>query len=210
VHDLDFLQDGRKSSLNNKVTRKLKELKAVEAHKGWPSPDGTYTCFTYFIPAEGYEIIPTNINKNNWVTEFEIHKNGKLFVSLKYYWVKDGKGKLTRTLLTSYENPLDVTTDLSQVYMPTDFFFYPKGYSDKPSANNMAHWTSIYNGKMLLSPESRKERMFDRPKDQNDYLLLNPEDRSRKPTEAFMYYQISDDAVIEELIQEGTLKTKCE
>jgi hypothetical protein len=210
VHDLDFLQDGRKSSLNNKVTRKLKELKAVEAHKGWPSPDGTYTCFTYFIPAEGYEIIPTNINKNNWVTEFEIHKNGKLFVSLKYYWVKDGKGKLTRTLLTSYENTLDVTTDLSQVYMPTDFFFYPKGYSDKTSANNMAHWTSIYNGKMLLSPESRKERMFDRPKDQNDYLLLNPEDRSRKPTEAFMYYQISDEDIIEELVQENKLERKCQ
>lgn len=210
VHDLDFLQDGRKTSLSRNVAKKLKELNAVEAHKGWPSPDKTYTCFTYFIPAEGYTIIPTNINKNNWVTEFEIHKEGKLFVSLKYYWVKDGKGKLTRTLLTSFENPADSKTDLSQIYMPTDFFFYPKGYSDKTSANNMAHWTSIYNGKMLLSPESRKERMFDRPKDQNDYLLLNPEDRSKKPTEAFMYYQISDEDVIEDLIQEGKLKTKCE
>lgn len=210
VHDLDFLQDGRKTSISRKLDKKLKELNAVEAHKGWPSPDKTYTCFTYFIPAEGYTIIPTNINKNNWVTEFEIHKEGKLFVSLRYYWVKDGKGKLTRTLLTSFENPADSKTDLSQIYMPTDFFFYPKGYSEKTSANNMAHWTSIYNGKMLLSPESRKERMFDRPKDQNDYLLLNPEDRSKKPTEAFMYYQISDEDVIEDLIQEGKLKTKCE
>ena len=210
VHDLDFLQDGRKTSISRKLDKKLKELNAVEAHKGWPSPDKTYTCFTYFIPAEGYTIIPTNINKSNWVTEFEIHKEGKLFVSLRYYWVKDGKGKLTRTLLTSFENPADSKTDLSQIYMPTDFFFYPKGYSEKTSANNMAHWTSIYNGKMLLSPESRKERMFDRPKDQNDYLLLNPEDRSKKPTEAFMYYQISDEDVIEDLIQEGKLKTKCE
>jgi hypothetical protein len=210
VHDLDFLQDGRKTSLSRNVAKKLKELNAVEAHKGWPSPDKTYTCFTYFIPAEGYTIIPTNINKNNWVTEFEIHKEGKLFVSLRYYWVKDGKGKLTRTLLTSFENPADSKTDLSQIYMPTDFFFYPKGYSDKTSANNMAHWTSIYNGKMLLSPESRKERMFDRPKDQNDYLLLNPEDRSKKPTEAFMYYQISDEDIIEKLVQENKLERKCQ
>jgi hypothetical protein len=63
---------------------------------------------------------------------------------------------------------------------------------------------------MLLSPESRKERMFDRPKDQNDYLLLNPEDRSRKPTEAFMYYQISDEDIIEELVQENKLERKCQ
>ena len=210
VHDLDFLQDGRKTSISRKLDKKLKELNAVEAHKGWPSPDKTYTCFTYFIPAEGYTIIPTNINNSNWVTEFEIHKEGKLFVSLRYYWVKDGKGKLTRTLLTSFENPADSKTDLSQIYMPTDFFFYPKGYSEKTSVNNMAHWTSIYNGKMLLSPESRKERMFDRPKDQNDYLLLNPEDRSKKPTEAFMYYQISDEDIIEKLVQENKLERKCQ
>ena len=90
--------------------------------------------------------------------------------------IRDDKGNIV---------PISPTTVIS-----TDFFIY-KVDPKRRNIKNFASWNDIFYGKLLLSPKGKNEVLFDREKDQRDYILINPKNRNLISDPAFIYYQLN-------------------
>lgn len=118
-----------------------------------------YTTLAYYIPKEGFIVEPSKVTDYGYVKEIV---------------VKNEKGEYVQP---SAQNVISV-----------DFFVYSATSKERKSTSSFSTWQDIYKGKLVLSPLKSGERMFQRPKDQIDYILNVPEQREYQLPE-FTYLQ---------------------
>jgi hypothetical protein len=196
IHDLDFINDSSTPEKRKTISDSLSKMNAVAIHYGWANESKKYTTYSYYIPAEGYYINVTDRDKktvNNaggWVSEFELldKKTNKLVFTARSFWQKNKNGKNEKQMYYILEDP---TTKPNSLYIPVDFFTYEEGFNETTSGI-FSSSSDIYLGKLGLSPLGINEVMFDRDKDQQDYVLHNPMDRSLPSNKNMLYYQIAD------------------
>ena len=143
----------------NDLVNHMSDIGAERVHKGWENKSKGYTTYAYYIPAPGYRIDVTSRDRRGWVSEYKIF---------------DSKGK-------------EVKPNANNV-MATDFFVYYDKPSFEKNIGIFSSWQDIYNGKLGLSRAEGAERMFQREKDQRDYVLSQPVNRERQLDE-FTYLQ---------------------
>ena len=195
IHDLDFIQDGSDIENNKIINDLLNKRGAVPIHYGWSNENKEYTTYSYYIPAEGYRIEATDRERRNadntggWITEFNLINNStnEIIFNARSFWKKSSNGKFTKQL---YFNGIK-SEDASKLFMPVDFFFWPNGFSEL-TKGIFSSSANIYLGKLLLSPLGGNEVMFDREKDQQDYVLHNPVNRESISNTKMSYYQVND------------------
>ena len=160
IHDIDFEVNSLKAYEN--IEDILGEMNALPYHFGWDNQQKDYVTYAYLIPEKGYKI---KINKrdfergNGWVTDYN---------------VVDSEGNIVEKSSTNH--------------LAIDFFVYKNGVSQN---NNSIFKNSqdIYKGKMTISRDGNNERLFQRAKDQEDYILSRPKNLSNS-IPAFVYYQL--------------------
>lgn len=156
----------------NNLEQVLKSINAVPKHFGWSFKNKGYACFAYVIPRPGHRI--------------EVIKRDKY----------RGNGYLEEyKVYNQYGNEIDKSIGTIEV----DFFVskYPVDGGDKI----FTPWEDIMSGKLSLSPLGDGERMFQRNKDQEDYIVMKPSTYA-KSSSAFIYYQLNE----QETEEAATLK----
>jgi hypothetical protein len=161
IHDLDF-----KVSLENSKTNfrsLLRLLGAIRTHNGWSNSN--YTTEAYYIPAKGYEVRALRRR------------------------FRDGYAAIKDVELIDKSTGNVVPIDAKNLAV-VDFFVYKKSDSEVDKGI-FKSWQDVYGGKMGFSPIGTNERMFQRAKDQTDYILSTPSDVSVSKPE-FFYYQTEE------------------
>jgi hypothetical protein len=145
IHDIDFNVDSFEDY--NKIEKALQDLNAVPYHFGWDNAQKDYKTFAFLIPKEGFtiQVISRDFEKGNgWVTDYKVLN----------------------------KNGVEVEKN-SQNHVAVDFFVYKNGIA-KSKDSIFKSAVDIYNGKMTLSRLGNEERMFQREKDRQDYILHTP------------------------------------
>jgi hypothetical protein len=154
---------------------------------------------------EGFDKL---MDKSNIVKLREIRSEGSNFYTKSYLQAPKGyriemKGSVVNSAapmmdINVYDekgNRLTVLESLDKV-KTLDFFI---GGEEETSFENVASWQDVFNGKLNMSILGENELMFVRPKDQTDYINVNPvniqESRMRN-----LYFQLSPE--IKEGVQE--------
>ena len=166
IHDIDFNVNSKEDYEN--MLEKVESINGVPYHYGWDNSQKDYTTYAFLIPKEGYtiEVLARDFNKGNgWITEYN---------------VKDEKG--------------NIVEKTSQNHVAVDFFVYKNGEYKGISAGIFKTTADIFKGKLTLSPLGNNERMFARPKDQQDYVLSKPVGADQALPE-FTYYQLNNQDV---------------
>lgn len=168
VHDLDFIVQNEDKYAA--VVTKLMKDNAQPVHYGWSNNNKTYSTYSFFIPLEGHTVEVPERNSSGWAVKDE---NGNFKVI-----VKNSEGK--------------VVPASAQNVIPVDFFVYPNDapFSETIIDDKFSSWQDIFRGKLSLSSLGDSEIMFQRDKDQVDYVLNNPVSRALKPNPIFMFYQL--------------------
>jgi hypothetical protein len=163
IHDIDF----NVNSIEEYETmlEKVESINGVPYHFGWDNAQKDYTTYAFLIPKEGYtvEVLERDFNKGNgWVTQYNI---------------KDKNG--------------NIIEKTSKNHVAVDFFVYKKG-EDKSFSSGIFKTTSdIFKGKLTLAPAGNNERLFQREKDQQDYVLSRSVSTGKVLPE-FTYYQLNN------------------
>jgi hypothetical protein len=161
IHDIDFTVSSEKEY--EKSIKILEMLNAVPYHYGWGSAKKKYKTLAFLIPAKGLKI--TNVIRdyqrgNGWVTSFDL-------IDI---------------------NTNEIVKKTTENHVAMDFFIYKNGVArERPSIFSSV--ADIYNGKLTLSPLDEDERLFRRPKDQEDYVKHEPINISENLPQ-FTYYQL--------------------
>jgi len=178
IHDLDFTVYSK--STFDRIKRKLDSVNAIPMHFGWESENRDNICYTYLVPAKGFKI--TNVTRNYLDPSQRVGS----------FDLVDESG--------------NIVTPTAQNIMPVDFFFEENVEKENKLKNKFFKPSQdIYAGKLSLSSFGKHERMFNRAKDQKDYILSRPTEYS-KPSEAFVYYQLPSTQTkpgVEELFNEN-------
>jgi len=144
-----------------KINNKLKQYNIIPVHTGWANKTKGYKTEAYWITNKENTIEP-NVVENGWV---------------KSVIIKDKDGNILESNSTNV--------------ISVDFFVYDKDVNiSKITVGEFASWQDIYDGKLGLSPMGANERMFQRDKDQTDYILSNPTSRNFLSNPNFVYYQL--------------------
>jgi LysM repeat protein len=164
IHDIDF-------SVKNKedyevMLEKVESINGVPYHYGWDSDAKGYTTYAFLIPKEGLtvEVLGRDFTRGNgWLTAYNLRD-------------KDG----------------NIVKPTSQNHMAVDFFVH-KDNVDSGNSKGIHKTTAvIFKGKLSLSRLMSEERMFARPKDQQDYVLHQPTDLSESFPQ-FTYFQLNSE-----------------
>ena len=158
IHDLDFTVSF--GANKNDYRKSIQLMGGVPAHNGWRNTN--YITEAYYIPAKGYEV---KVLRRRFRDGYAGIKDLEL--------IEKSTGKVV---------PIN-----SKNLMGVDFFVYDKPNSEV-SKDIFNSWQDIYGGKLGLSPLGANERMFQREKDQTDYVLSKPSDLGVSKSE-FIYYQ---------------------
>ena len=158
IHDLDFTVSFDDNK--NDYRRSIQLMGGVPAHNGWKNTN--YVTEAYYIPAKGYEVRALR-------RRFRDGYAGLKDLEL----IEKSTGKVV---------PIN-----SKNLIGVDFFVYNKPNSEV-SKDIFTSWQDIYGGKLGLSVLGANERMFQREKDQTDYILSQPSDLGVSRPE-FVYYQ---------------------
>ena len=162
IHDIDFQINSVEDYNNLQPT--LEKMNAVPYHFGWDNAQKDYKTFAYLIPEEGYkvDVISRDYERGNgWITEYNLLDKNRKIV------IKNAKNNIA-----------------------VDFFVYKSG--DIPNTNSIfKSFIDIYKGKMTLSRDGNNERLFQRDKDQQDYILSKPATIG-KSDKGFIYYQLNN------------------
>ena len=171
VHDLDFIVQNEDKY--NAVVAKLIKDNAQPIHFGWSNTNKSYTTYSFFIPLDGHTVEVVERNSSGWAVK-DAQGNFKIVV-------KNANGKVVPA------SPQNV--------IPVDFFVYPNNapFNENIIDNKFSSWQDIFRGKASLSPLGDLEVLFQREKDQVDYVLNNPVSRALKPNPIFMFYQLDSD-----------------
>ena len=171
IHDIDFVVNNFEDYEN--ILDKVESINGIPYHYGWDNAQKDYTTYAFLIPKAGYtvEVLERDFNKGNgWVTQYQL---------------KDLKGNI---VIPSAQNVIGV-----------DFFVYKKGYNTSKNNEIFKTAADIYKGKMTLSSLGNNERLFQREKDQKDYVLSRPMSVESSGPE-FSYYQLNKmDSELEEI-----------
>lgn len=121
-----------------------------------------YITLSYYIPKKGFTVEPSKVTNYGFVSEIQL---------------KNEKGE--------YVEPT------AQNVIGVDFFVYNAISKERKPTSIFSSWQDIYKGKLVLSPLKSRERMFQRPKDQIDYILSVPVEREYQLPE-FTYLQTEE------------------
>jgi hypothetical protein len=168
IHDLDFIVETEDKYLA--MMAKLNKDQAQPVHYGWSNNNKSYTTYAFFIPLEGHTVEVLERTKSGWVAKDD-NNNFKIRV-------RNSEGKVVPA------SPQNV--------IPVDFFVYPNDnpYNETIIEDSFSSWQDIFRGKLGLSSIGDREIMFQRDKDQVDYIMNNPVSRAVKPNPIFMFYQL--------------------
>ena len=145
IHDIDFNVNSFEEY--DKIEKTLEDLNAVPYHFGWDNAQKDYKTFAFLIPKKGFtiQVISRDFEKGNgWVTDYKVLN----------------------------ENGKEVQKN-AQNHVAVDFFVYKNGIA-KSKNSIFKSVVDIYNGKLTLSRLGNEERMFQREKDRQDYILHTP------------------------------------
>jgi hypothetical protein len=139
--------------------KKLEEFRAIPIHNGWGNEYKNYSCYAFFIPKKGLKATVKKVVRG-WVHEVEL---------------TDESG--------------NIVPSNSQNVIGIDFFIYEKAANKDKFIGDFMSWQHIYQGKIALSKLGDNERMFQRSKDQTDYILAVPLNRDLFSKKEFVYFQ---------------------
>ena len=154
-------------------------MNAVPIHHGWPQQD--FTTYSYLIPQKGYKIVNVERNKNGW---------------LKSFLVKDAQGRMVDPFM------------IKDVIMPVDFFWYSDGIpaGDSTAMKGFSSWEQIMKGKLMMSKLGPDEVLFQRKKDQKDFVLMKPI-TFNKLVDTGLYYVIASNTAASPTVITMTIAT---
>ena len=160
IHDIDFTVNNFEEYED--ILEKTESMNGVPYHYGWDNAQKDYTTYAFLIPKEGYtvEVLERDFNRGNGW--------------ITKYNLKDSQGQIVEP---SAQNVIAV-----------DFFVYKKGFNNAKNIGIFRTAADIYKGKLTLS--SNNERLFQREKDQKDYILSRPLTAESSGPE-FTYYQLN-------------------
>ena len=187
IHDIDF--NVKSIEEYETMLEKVESINGVPYHYGWDNAQKDYTTYAFLIPKDGYtiEVLERDFERGNgWVTQYNVRdKNG------------------------------NIVEKTSKNHVAVDFFVYKRG-EDKSSSSGIFKTTNdIFKGKLTLAPAGNNERLFQRTKDQQDYVLSQPTSYNEVLPE-FTYYQLNEEPEINqdmeafnaEVTKQGKLPTE--
>jgi len=163
IHDIDF----NVNSIEEYETmlEKVESINGIPYHYGWDNAQKDYTTYAFLIPKAGYtvEVLERDFNRGNgWVTQYNIrNENG------------------------------DIVEKTSKNHVAVDFFVYKRGEDKSTSSGIFKTTNDIFKGKLTLATAGNNERLFQREKDQQDYVLSEPTNYNEASPE-FTYYQLNE------------------
>ena len=163
IHDIDFIVDNIEDYED--ILDKVESLNGVPYHYGWDNAQKDFTTYAFLIPKAGHtvEVLERDFNRGNgWITKYNL---------------RDPKGNIVQPS--------------AQNVMAVDFFVYKTGRVEVGNYDAYASSKNIYKGKLTLSPLGRNERLFQREKDQQDYVLSKPLTGNVSGSE-FLYFQVNE------------------
>jgi hypothetical protein len=171
IHDIDFKVKSFEI-YEKEVLPKIPE-NAIPAHYGWHKK--SYSTFAYLIPQKGYRIEVLDRKdgfSNGWVTNYKLFNE------------KNEEVEITQSNI-----------------MAVDFFVYKDNVNVKDFNFSTEYLPAslVYEGKLSLG-EKTNPYLFSRDKDQEDYVLRNPQ--SFIPFEKHIYYQLDNTAEIRKITNE--------
>lgn len=192
IHDLDFVV--RSEDAFQAVVGKLGKNNAVPIHNGWANTNKSYTTYSYLLVPEGHTVEVLERNSDGWIAKD-----------------KDNNYKV---IIRNANNKVIAASP--KTLMAVDFFVYPNQAPFKENSidNKFSSWQDIFFGKLSLSPRGDNEIMFQRDKDQMDYIMNNPVQRTFKPNPAFLFFQLDsnkntvDNSALEEKEKLEALRIK--
>lgn len=162
IHDIDFIVNNFEDYED--ILEKVESINGVPYHYGWDNAQKDFTTYAFLIPKAGHtvEVLERDFNRGNgWIKKFNL---------------RDPQGRIVQP---SAQNVIAV-----------DFFVYKEGRVEVGNYDTFASSKNIYKGKLTLSPLGRNERLFQREKDQQDYLLSRPLTGTVSSLE-FLYFQLN-------------------
>lgn len=188
IHDLDFVveKDPKKTAGQEyeELNNHMNSINAIPIHNGWGNSKKGYVTYSYFVPKSGYTFTNISRKDGDWINKYSILDNaGEIIANVEIISVNN----IIYTDKNGKTLPQNAITQLSQIYIPVDFFVY-NTESYQKSIDIFSSIQDIYFGKLSLSPRGEQERMFQREKDQEDYRTSNFIRRDVEKKE-FLYFQ---------------------
>jgi len=181
VNDLDFIVDNIEEY--ERINASMLSMNAVQIHDGLTNFQKRTKFYSYLVPGLGYTFKNLIRDNKNWLKEYTlINPKGEFVANIKHnlatesFYTKEDGSNLT-------EKEID---NLSQYNIPVDFYIYTVK-SDEQPVGIFSSIQDMYFGKLIQSPNSINERMFQRKKDQWDYRFSNFINRNIEKKE-FLYF----------------------
>ena len=181
VNDLDFIVDN--IGEYERINATMLSMNAVQIHDGLTNFQKRTKFYSYLVPGLGYTFKNLIRDNKNWLKEYTlINPKGEFVANIKHnlatesFYTKEDGSNLT-------EKEID---NLSQYNIPVDFYIYTVK-SDEQPVGIFSSIQDMYFGKLIQSPNSINERMFQRKKDQWDYRFSNFINRNIEKKE-FLYF----------------------
>jgi hypothetical protein len=181
VNDLDFIVDNIEEY--ERINATMLSMNAVQIHDGLTNFQKKTKFYSYLVPGLGYTFKNLIRNDKNWLKEYTlINPKGEFVATIQHntatesVYTKEDGSNLT-------EEEID---NLSQYNIPVDFYIYTVK-SDEQPVGIFSSIQDMYFGKLIQSPNSINERMFQRKKDQWDYRFSNFINRNIEKKE-FLYF----------------------
>jgi hypothetical protein len=181
VNDLDFIVDNIEEY--ERINATMLSMNAVQIHDGLTNFQKKTKFYSYLVPGLGYTFKNLIRDNKNWLKEYTlINPKGEFVATIQHnsatesVYTKEDGSNLT-------EEEID---NLSQYNIPVDFYIYTVK-SDEQPVGIFSSIQDMYFGKLIQSPNSINERMFQRKKDQWDYRFSNFINRNIEKKE-FLYF----------------------
>ena len=181
INDLDFIVDNIEEY--ERINATMLSMNAVQIHDGLTNFQKKTKFYSYLVPGLGYTFKNLIRDNKNWLKEYTlINPKGEFVANIKHnlatesFYTKEDGSNLT-------EKEID---NLSQYNIPVDLYIYTVK-SDEQPVGIFSSIQDMYFGKLIQSPNSINERMFQRKKDQWDYRFSNFINRNIEKKE-FLYF----------------------
>jgi hypothetical protein len=184
IHDLDFIVKNTNEA--NDLFIYMNEQGYQPVHFGWSNSNKDYVTHSFYITAPGYQLIPGTRSNSGWMQSFTVvdDKGNKVYEQT----VNENLAFNDPDRLKAYSY---TTKNPSEILIATDFFIYEnESKLNEKFSGIFSSWQDIYSGKLSLSTAGSNERMFQRSKDQQDYVLSRPGSLNVMRPE-FVYYQLN-------------------
>jgi hypothetical protein len=170
----------------------------IERWKGEQIHDLDFKVSQKWLDENGQEAFDKLMDKPNIVKLREIKNESNNYITKSYLQASKGYRIETKRKINSSAPMFDINVyDQNGNLLPIlesakkvktlDFFI---GGNEEVDFENVASWQDIFQGKLSLSPLGQKELMFNRPKDQTDYINVTPVNLQESKNKN-LYFQIN-------------------